>query len=236
MPMDHFIAKFSYRAGHNNLPFLHHGEAVRRLARKQDILLNQNDRQADLPVEANDDGFDFLDDGRLDAFVRFIEQDDLRIGGKRTRDRELLLLGTGKNAAGALEIVHEIWKQLRDQLRNLPLAVRARERAHQNIFPDGEIGNDLAALRNVGYAGAGAAESRMLSDFGSVETDLPFHPVGETHQRFEQRGLSGAVAAEHCRHLPYRYIQANRMQNVAAVIITVDVSQLEHQPIPFDPR
>src|ERR1700694_1414475 len=194
MPMDHFIAKFSYRASQNNLPFLHHGEAVGRLARKHDILLNQNDRQADLPVEENDDGFDFLDDGRLDAFVRFIEQDDLRVGGKRPRDRELLLLATGKNAAGAFEIVHEIWKQLREQLRNLPLAVRTREGAHQDIFPDGEIGNDLAALRNVGYAGAGASESRMLYDFGSVETALSFHPVGETHQCLEQRGVSCAVA------------------------------------------
>src|SRR4030081_3022138 len=57
MPMDHFIAKFGNRAGHHDPPFLHHGEAVGCLARKQDILLNQDDGQADLPVETNNDGW-----------------------------------------------------------------------------------------------------------------------------------------------------------------------------------
>src|SRR6266702_4374147 len=96
MPMDHCIAEFADRAGHNDPSLLHHGEAVGSLARKQHILLDQDDGEADLPVEADDDGFDFLDDGRLDAFVRLIEQDDLRVGGKCACDRELLLLPAGK--------------------------------------------------------------------------------------------------------------------------------------------
>jgi hypothetical protein len=89
MAVDHFVAQFGNRAGHDDPPFLHHGEAVRCLTRKQNVLLDQDDGQADLPVKANDDGFDFLDNGRLDAFVRLIEQDNLRIGGKRPGDREL---------------------------------------------------------------------------------------------------------------------------------------------------
>src|SRR6266853_3098022 len=194
MPVHHCVAQFGNRAGHDDPSFLHHGEAVGCLARKQDVLLDKDDGQADLPVEANDDGFNFLDDRRLDAFVRFVEQDDLRVGGQRPRDRKLLLLPAGENAAGTFEIVHQIWKQLRHQFRNLPLTVCPGESAHQDIFADGEIRNDFAALGNVGNAGAGAAESRMLSDLGSVETDLAFHPVGKTHQCLEQRGLSGAVA------------------------------------------
>ena len=87
MPVDHFIAKFGNRAGHDNPTLLHHGEAVRCLARKRDILLDQHDGQADLLVETNDNGFDFLDDRRLDAFVRLIEQDDLRIGRASCRER-----------------------------------------------------------------------------------------------------------------------------------------------------
>ena len=199
-------------------------------------MLDQHDREADVPVKTNNDCFDFLDDRRLDAFVRFIEQDDPGVGSKRARDRELLLLSAGQNAAGAFEIIHQIGKQLRHQFRDLALAVGAGESAHQNILPDGKIGDDLPTLRNVGYSGAGAAECRMLSDLRAVEIDLPLHAVGETHQRLEQRGLSGAVAAKHRRHLSDRDIQAHRVQNVAAVIKTVDVGQLQHQLIPFDPR
>ena len=48
---------------------------------------------------------DILDDRRLDAFGRLVEQQDLRIARERARDRELLLLAAGKiSAAAALRI------------------------------------------------------------------------------------------------------------------------------------
>ena len=70
-----------------------------RMARKRDILLDQHDREADFPVDDDEDRFDFLDDRRLNAFVRFIQQDDPGVSGQRARrDRGLLLLSAGKRA------------------------------------------------------------------------------------------------------------------------------------------
>src|ERR1700722_1635449 len=108
--MDHVIAELRDFTSRDDSSLLHHGETLRGLSRKRDILLDQNDGQADIPVEADNDGFNLLDDGGLNALVRFVEQNDLRISGKRTRDGELLLLSTGKHATGAFKIIHEVGK------------------------------------------------------------------------------------------------------------------------------
>ena len=152
------------------------------------------------------------------------------------RDRELLLLAAGKHPAIAVEIIHQVGKQLGDQRRYLALAVGAGERTHQDVLANGEIRDDLAALRHIGDAGAGTQVGRLAADLGVVETDIAGHAVGEAHQGLEQRGLAGAVAAEHGGDLPFRHVKANVMQDVAAVVVTVDMGKGQHHRIPFDPR
>src|SRR5258708_16836325 len=80
---------------------LHHQDAVGDFENEAQHLLTHHDAQiahfADLLEELGD----LLDDRRLDAFGRLVEQEDFRIAGKRARDRELLLLAARQVAAAA---------------------------------------------------------------------------------------------------------------------------------------
>ena len=120
---------------------------------------------------------------------------------------------------GAVEVFHQIGKQLRHQFRNLALAVGAGEGAHQDILADREIRDDLAALRHVADAGAGAAEGRILADVSSVEADLALRirsvrPMIVLNSVVLPTPLRPSTAMI----FPDRYVQAHRVQNVAAII------------------
>jgi len=92
-------------------------------------------------------------------------------------------------------------------------------------------GMNLAALRHISDAGTGAFECRLAAEIDLIEPDLAVHPVGQTHQRLQQRGLAGAVAAQDRGHLAVGDVEADVMQDVAAVVEAVDDAQGEHQEI-----
>src|SRR5882757_9154164 len=175
--MDHRVAEIADLACRLHPPLLHHGEAVRRAPDERHVLLDQDHGEPDLAVEPDDDALDLLDDRGLDTLVRLVEQDDPGIGGKRPRDRELLLLAAREHAAITVEILHEVRKQLADELWYLAPAVGPRERPHQDILADREIRDDLTPLRHVGDAGARAAEGRLTAEIDAAQPDLTVHPV-----------------------------------------------------------
>src|SRR5580704_9947427 len=112
MAVNQRVAELADIARGHDTSLLHHGEAMRCTANERDILLDKDNGKSDLLIEPDDDVFDFLDDRGLDSLIRFIEQDDLWIGGECACDRKLLLLAAGKNPAVAVEIVDQIRKQL----------------------------------------------------------------------------------------------------------------------------
>src|SRR3954452_13003451 len=78
---------------------IHHGDAVRQIAREVEILLDQqNGQPAALAQQANDPR-DFLDDARLDALGRLVEHEQTRPHYQRACDRQLLLLSSRQIAA-----------------------------------------------------------------------------------------------------------------------------------------
>ena len=95
MQLDEIIGEFTDRALGDDASLFEQREAVRRTPRERDILFDQHHRDAALAIEARDHVLDLLDDVRLDALGRLIQQDDLGLGQQRTRDRELLLLAAG---------------------------------------------------------------------------------------------------------------------------------------------
>ena len=218
------------------LSLFHDGKAVRGAAREVNVLLDEQHGEVLHPVQAQNHLFDFFDDVGLDAFGRLIEQKDFRFGGKRARDRELLLLPAGEHAAAAVEIMDQIGEQLGHETGDRALAVSARKGAHQDIFADRKVGDDLAALRHVGEAAAGAAEGRLAGNVAVVVSDRAVGPVGQPHDGLEQRGLAGAVAAQDGRDLADRHVEIDAVQHVAAVVKAVDLDELEHQLIALDPR
>src|SRR6266576_6080612 len=91
-------------------------------------------------------GFDFqngfanqVNDVRLDAFGRLVEDEDFRIGQERAGDGELLLLAAAEDAAFALKHFFEHRKQ---RQRAINLAVRlgaVNDEAEFQILPHGQI-------------------------------------------------------------------------------------------------
>src|SRR6478735_5310147 len=83
----------------NHLAAIHHQEAVAQLLGEIEILLHQNDPYLAEIAQIRDRTADILDDRRLDAFGRLIEQQKARPHHQCAADRELLLLSAGKVAA-----------------------------------------------------------------------------------------------------------------------------------------
>ena len=83
----------------DDLAALHHQVLVGQFGGKVVVLLDQDDRHGLAVGQHADDPADVLDDARLDAFGRLVEDQQLRAGRQRARDRELLLLAAGEVAA-----------------------------------------------------------------------------------------------------------------------------------------
>src|SRR5262245_45986735 len=103
MLMDDLIGQRTDLALHGDAAAIDDDEMVGGAPREGDVLLDQHDGLAVLAVEIDQDLLDLLDDVRLDAFGRLVEQDDLRLAEQSARQGELLLLAAGKIAALAVE-------------------------------------------------------------------------------------------------------------------------------------
>src|SRR5262249_62173493 len=96
-----------------------------------------------------------LHDRGLNTLGRLVEQQQLRVGDERPRQRQLLLLASREIAAATAEHAAERREETEhviERLAGRPLA----SAAHDEVLANGERGKDLAALRHVGHADAGA--------------------------------------------------------------------------------
>ena len=99
-----------------------------------------------------------LDDRRLDAFGRFVEQQHLRITRQRARNRQLLLLTAGEIAAAAAGELGQDGEQVEDLLRDLALA--SDHEPSFDILPDRHGAENLPALRHISEAVRNALVAR----------------------------------------------------------------------------
>ncbi len=107
---------------------------------------------------------DLIDNVRLNSLGRLIKQQNPGVGGERTGDRKLLLLAARQQSAQPFEISVRYGNSSTNQVRDHAPAVTTGERAHQDVFPYGEIRNDLPPLRHIGDAGARPAVVGCLPD------------------------------------------------------------------------
>src|SRR5438132_931756 len=80
--------------------------------------------------------------------------------------------------------------------------------AHPQVLLDGEAREDLAPLRHVADAGARSLVRLRVRQYLLLEGDAAAFRGHQAHQRFQQRGLADAVAAEECGHLACRHLEA----------------------------
>ena len=160
-------------AGSDDRAAVHDGEVVRRVPCRNRDIARRAGCSFSLPCLQEGDGVaDLIDDVRLNAFGRLVEDEDLRLGEQRAADGELLLLAAGEHAAFAREEFLEDREEAEDavELRRsafLPLG----DRADVEVFLDGEVREDVAALRDVADARRGArcpGDSSVMSSPSSL--------------------------------------------------------------------
>ena len=141
--------EFGHRSVGDHASVIDHEERVSEPARHLDVLFGQKQRDAELAIERKQGLADLVDDVRLDAFGRLVEQQHFRIDGERAGDRELLFLSAGQETGPAVEIDLQIGEHLEADLGYLRTTVVAREGPQQNVFANGELRKNSAPLRNV---------------------------------------------------------------------------------------
>src|SRR5688572_25657522 len=199
----------------HNFAALHHQVLVGERAGEVVVLLDQQDRHLAGRGERADRALDLLDDRRLDALGRLVEDQQARLHRQRAADGELLLLPARQVAAAAPE--HAL--QHREHLED---ARRDGGRAHQQVLFHREAREDLAPLRHVAQAGARTLVGFRLHQVELVEPDVAAARGHEAHQGLEQRGLAHAVATEQRGHLARRKLEAHVAQDVAAAVVLIE--------------
>src|SRR5690606_25683893 len=121
--------------------------------------------------EQADDALYVLDDRRLDALGRLVEDEQPGAGRERASDRELLLLAAREVAAPPAQHGVQDREELEQLVRDAAGAAAGRE-AHAQVLLDGEPGEDLASLRHVADAHRHPALGRQAADALAVEPDL----------------------------------------------------------------
>src|SRR5215475_13860186 len=135
---------------------LHHIAMIGDVEDERGVLLDDEDREVALLLEATDDGEYFLDDERRKAERRFVEQDRLGVGHQGPPDHHHLLLAAreiaGLQPPALLESREHVVNAL-DPLAHL-FAVAAAVPAGYQILLDREIGKDAPAFEHLDDAAA----------------------------------------------------------------------------------
>src|SRR5690349_11074178 len=100
---------------------VHDHEMIAELVGKVEILLDQHDRHLAEPAQVRDGAAVVLDDRRLDALGRLVEQQEARPHHQGAADRELLLLPAGEIAAAPAQHVAEHRKEREHVVGNAAL-------------------------------------------------------------------------------------------------------------------
>ena len=99
---------------------------------------------------------DDVDDLGRQAERRLVEQQHLGLGDEGPRDRELLLLATGKRPGGALPgLVHDREEVVGGLEAAPPPRARRAGEAEPKVLLDGQLGEDPPPLRDERDPGAG---------------------------------------------------------------------------------
>ena len=147
----------------NDRSTLHDDETVRQLARKVKILLYEDDGHILAASQIRNRSSDILDDRRLDALGRLIQQKQPWSHDQRATDGELLLLTAGQIASPTPQHGLEDGEQLENFIRDGSCSAFERREGRLQVFLHREEGENLAPLRYVGNA-----ERRTLEGFEFV--------------------------------------------------------------------
>src|SRR6185437_16538182 len=233
MPLYHLRRQFADIAARYDPAGVQNGEFLGYGANEVQILLDEENRAIAFRGNALDDRFDLLDYRRLQSFRRLIHEQQFRLLDQRPRNRELLLLPPRKRTAFLPDDRLQRRKVVEHEARYF-LGLALAEQRDVDVFGNGDVGNDIPALRHVADAEPSPAVRFELGDLGAVELDRTDRWWVHASDAAQQRSLAGAVAAQNSKQFAIGHLQRDAVQDVARSIERVDVANLQcHWNLPF---
>src|SRR5678816_3033481 len=141
-----FIGERGDRTSANNGTAVHDREFVGELFAEIEILLDEQNAHAAFAAQKPDGFADLVNDVRLNALGRFVEDEQLWLGEKRARDGELLLLAAAEHAAFAWQEILEDREEREDAIELTVELFALRDRPDLEVLLDGQEREDVAAL------------------------------------------------------------------------------------------
>src|SRR5579863_1142606 len=219
-------------AGQYHFAAFHDDVSLGERSREVEILLHEKDRHVAARREVADDALDLLDDRRLDALGRLVEDEEAGFRDQSPRDRELLLLTAREIAAAPLQHVAQHREERENLVGDAALARRQRREARLQVLPYRETRKNFASLRHQRDA---APRTLMRLERGDVGA-FPGNAAGadrlQADQSAEQAGLADAVAAQHAGDGTLLRGHADAAEDMTRAVIELDPFRREHRHRP----
>src|SRR5579871_3091250 len=171
--------------------------SLRQLRDEIEILLDQDHGETACGAQPRQRLDDLVDDRGLNAFGRFIEQDQPRRATQATRDRKQLLFAARQRAAGAIEQPLQAREIFQHGCNDLLLALVAPlDAAHAQVFENAQTRKYLPTLWHKAKPDPGPPIGLERRDVAAVEMHMPAGRRQITHQGAQKRRLAHPVVAE----------------------------------------
>ena len=175
-------------------------------------------------VELLDDGEHFLHQQRRQSHARLVEQHHLGPGHHGAADRQHLLLAAREIAGEAVALAQAREVGVDEVDIAVDFLVATRIGADLEVFEHGHVGDDAPALHDLEDAAAHDLFGILVGDRLSVEgdvarDDLAVLGMQEARDRFQGRGLAGAIGAKQRDDLAFGNLQADAAQDENDIVI-----------------
>src|SRR5581483_8474585 len=192
------------------------GERQRQLH----VLLDEQHREALRPVHVPEPLQYLADHAVGQAERRLVDQEEPRARHEPAPDRDHLLLAAGERVGPLRAALPEAREESLDPGEALgPVALRRRViRAELEILPDGEVGEQPAALEDVSQAERDALVGRQAVDRTPGQPDPALARSHQTRDAVEERRLPGAVRTQERDDLALPHLQRHVPQHLEVAV------------------
>src|ERR1700729_861836 len=228
--------QFARLGGMHDDAFLDDEDSLGQSGDEVEILLDKDDRQSALRPKAEKRLRDLVDDRGLNAFGRFVQQEQPWIAREAAGDCEQLLLATRERAARAVDQRLKAREGFQRRSDRGVFILWSPDCAHPQVIAHAEARKDVPPLRHIPHAGARTPIRLRAGDVSVFQHDPPCGRRNVAHQRTEERGLAHPVVAKDADELPSRDTKTYAPQDRDTAITGSEVADLQHHAAAFFPR